>query len=85
MVVILAGKQGALFSDGQDHWFKRAPVIQECNPIGAGDAMVAGLVWRLSQNDEPRNSLAWAIGCGTAAASLPGTDMPKRALVEEFL
>ncbi len=85
MVVISAGKQGALFSNGRDHWFKRAPIIQERNPIGAGDAMVAGLVWRLSQADEPQNALAWAIACGTAAASLPGTDMPARSQVEEFL
>lgn len=85
MVVISAGKQGALFSDRKNHWFTRAPVIQERNPIGAGDAMVAGLVWRLSQNDEPRNALAWAVACGTAAASLPGTGMPSKVLVEEFL
>jgi 1-phosphofructokinase family hexose kinase len=58
MVAISAGKQGALLSNGQDHWFKRAVEIQESNPIGAGDAMVAGLVWRLSQNDEPQNALA---------------------------
>lgn len=85
LVVISAGKHGALLSNGQDHWFKKAPVIQERNPIGAGDAMVAGLVWRLSQNDDPKNALSWAIACGTAAASLPGTDMPALAQVEQFL
>lgn len=85
MVLVSAGKQGALLSDGNNHWVRQAPVIQERNPIGAGDAMVAGLVWRLSQNDDPQNALAWAIACGTAAASLPGTDMPAKAQVEEFL
>ncbi len=84
-IVISAGKQGALISNGREHWFKPAPVIQERNPIGAGDAMVAGLVWRLSLNDEPQSALAWAIACGTAAASLPGTDMPPKTQVEGFL
>ncbi len=84
-IVISAGKQGALISNGREHWFKPAPVIQERNPIGAGDAMVAGLVWRLSLNDEPQSALAWAIACGTAAASLPGTDMPPKTQVDGFL
>jgi 1-phosphofructokinase family hexose kinase len=84
MVVISAGKDGALFSNGQKHWFCRAPEIKERNPIGAGDAMVAGLVWRLSLEDEPTSALRWAIACGTAAASQPGTGMPERSLVEAF-
>ena len=85
IVAISAGKQGALLSDGHDRWFVQAPAIQERNPIGAGDAMVAGLVWRLSQQDKPRQALAWAVACGSAAASLAGTGMPARPLVEEFL
>ncbi len=85
MALISAGKHGALLSDGKRAWLKQAQVIQERNPIGAGDAMVAGLVWRLAEKDEPQNALAWAIACGTAAASLPGTDMPTRAQVERFL
>jgi 1-phosphofructokinase family hexose kinase len=85
LAMISAGKDGALLSDGQKRWYCQAPKIQERNPIGAGDAMVAGLVWRLSQHDELRNALAWAIACGTAAASQPGTAMPGRAGVEQFL
>jgi len=85
MVVISAGRQGALIGDGKEHWFQPAQVIQEGNPIGAGDAMVAGLVWRLSKNDTPKNALAWAVACGTAQASLYGTDMPTRVQVEQFL
>jgi len=47
--------------------------------------MVAGLVWQLSLQDDMGQVLAWGIACGTAAASLAGTGMPNRNLVESFL
>lgn len=85
IVVISAGEEGALLSNGEKVWHCQAPKIQERNPIGAGDAMVAGLVWRLSLQDDMGQVLAWGIACGTAAASLAGTGMPNRNLVEKFL
>ena len=84
-VVISAGKKGALLSDGSSQWLGVAPKIKEQNPIGAGDAMVAGLVWRLAMGESLPSALKWGIACGAAAASQAGTGMAPRSLVETLL
>ena len=60
----------------------RPPAIQEQNPIGAGDAMVAGLVYRLSKTGELDDALRWGLACGATAASQAGTEMGTRSLIE---
>lgn len=84
VVVISAGKKGALLSDGKQQWFGHTPVIEEHNPVGAGDAMVAGMVWRLAQGEEPSTALRWGLACGAAAASQPGTGMASKAIIESL-
>ncbi len=84
-VVISAGKKGALLSTGSNQWFGAAPKIKEQNPIGAGDAMVAGLVWRLAMGEPLPSALKWGIACGAATASQAGTGMASRSLVETLL
>jgi 1-phosphofructokinase family hexose kinase len=84
IVVISAGKKGALLSDGKSQWFGYTPAIKEHNPIGAGDAMVAGLVWKLAQGEEPSTALRWGLACGAAAASQPGTGMAPKAIIENL-
>jgi 1-phosphofructokinase family hexose kinase len=54
-------------------------------PIGAGDSMVGGLVWALKQGRPLRDSLAWGVASGAATASLGGTEIGSRALIEELL
>ena len=84
IVLVSLGDKGAFLSDAQGCWAGQTPKIAAQNPIGAGDAMVAGMVWRLAEGDAPQAALPWAMACGTAAASLPGTGMPSPALVKEF-
>jgi len=84
IVLVSLGEKGAFLSDAQGCWVGQTPKIAAQNPIGAGDAMVAGMVWRLAGGDAPQAALPWAMACGTAAASLPGTGMPSPALVKEF-
>ena len=81
-VVISLGRVGALYSDGQNIWQAEPPEVDECNPIGAGDAVVAGLVWALSRDYGGSEALRWGVACGAAAASLDGTAMGPRSLVE---
>lgn len=82
VAVISAGKKGALLSDGKLQWFGHPPAVEEHNPIGAGDAMVAGLVWKLAQGKEPSTALRWGLACGAAAASQPGTGMAAKEIIE---
>jgi 1-phosphofructokinase family hexose kinase len=75
VVIISFGRDGAILSWGERAWLAKPPSIVEQNPIGAGDALLAGFVWGLIQNFSPREALRTGVACGTAAASLPGTKM----------
>jgi 1-phosphofructokinase family hexose kinase len=84
-VVISLGKSGAVYSDGRQIWRAEPPHIAEHNPIGAGDAMLAGLVWCLQRNLTGGDALRWGVACGAAAASLDGTAVGSRTYVESLV
>jgi len=84
-VVISLGKQGALLVNGQRAWLATSPEIEERNPIGAGDSMVAGLVWGLSQGYDMPEALRRGIACGAATASQSGTAVGTLAEVNKLL
>ena len=45
----------------------KPPAIHLVNPIGAGDAMTAGLIDALSRGDEPSRAFRWAMACAVAS------------------
>jgi 1-phosphofructokinase family hexose kinase len=83
-VVISLGKDGAMLVQDGQAWVAGSPPVVERNPIGAGDSMIGGLVWGLSQGLELKESLRWSIACGAATASLSGTAVGSRELVEKL-
>ena len=83
-VVISMGKAGALLQTPEDTWLTHSPKIKEKNPIGAGDSMVGGLVWALNQGFALKESLGWGAASGAATASLSGTEVGSRPLIEEL-
>jgi len=85
LVLISMGKAGALLSDGETIWRARPPEVEERNPIGAGDASVAGLVWGLSEALPLPDVLRWSMACGAAAASLEGTAVGSYDLVASLV
>jgi len=83
-VVISMGKKGALLQTTDETWLIHSPKIQEKNPIGAGDSMVGGLVWALSQGYSLKDALGWGTASGAATASMSGTEVGSRGLIEEL-
>jgi len=83
-VVVSMGKSGALLHTSEGTWLTHSPKIQEKNPIGAGDSMVGGLVWALTQQIPLKEALGWGVASGAATASLPGTEVGSRPLIEEL-
>jgi 1-phosphofructokinase family hexose kinase len=81
-VIISLGKKGAFMQSSEESWLVHSPKIKEKNPIGAGDSMVGGLVWALSQGYSLKESLGWGTASGAATASLSGTEVGSRALIE---
>jgi 1-phosphofructokinase family hexose kinase len=83
-VVVSMGKSGALLHTAEGTWLTHSPKIKEKNPIGAGDSMVGGLVWALTQGIPLKEALGWGVASGAATASLPGTEVGARLLIEEL-
>jgi len=83
-VVISLGKKGALLQTAEGNWLVHSPKIKEKNPIGAGDSMVGGLVWALAQGHPLKEALGWGAASGAATASMSGTEVGSRALIEEL-
>ncbi len=84
-VVVSMGKAGALLQTAEGAWLVGSPRIQEKNPIGAGDSLVGGLVGALTQGLGLKEALAWGVASGAASASLSGTEVGSRLLVESLL
>lgn len=59
--------------------------IKAHNPIGAGDDLVAGLLWGLYHGYSQAEVLRWGVACGAAAAGLDGTAMGTREQVESMV
>jgi 1-phosphofructokinase family hexose kinase len=83
-VVISMGKAGALLHTAEGTWLTHSPKIQEKNPIGAGDSMVGGLVWALTHEIPLKEALGWGVASGAGTASLPGTEVGSRPLIEQL-
>ncbi|HRF48639.1 MAG TPA: 1-phosphofructokinase [Anaerolineales bacterium] len=81
-VVVSLGKEGALLHTADGTWQAQSPRIQEKNPIGAGDSMVGGMVWSLSQGHALKDALGWGIASGAATAALSGTAVGTRESIE---
>lgn len=65
VVAVSLGAQGALAVRGEEAVFVPGLKLQVRTTVGAGDAMVAGLMRGFSEKDD----LAWALRCGTASAA----------------
>ena len=81
-VVISMGRAGALLRTGEAAWLVHSPTIVEKNPVGAGDAMVGGLVYALTEGLPLKEALGWGVASGAATASLSGTEVGSRSLIE---
>jgi tagatose 6-phosphate kinase len=68
MVVLSLGKDGALVSRGGERLRVVPPVIQEINPVGSGDALVAGFAIGLMEGMPLREMARLGVAAGTANA-----------------
>lgn len=85
VVVVSLGPQGALLvtRDGFEHI--PAPPAQKRSTVGAGDSMVAGMVWALGEGRTFHEMAQTGVACGTAATLNPGTELFHASDVERLL
>jgi 6-phosphofructokinase 2 len=54
------------------------PTVKKQSTVGAGDSMVAGMVWMLEQGRSLSETVRFGVACGTAATMNPGTQLFKK-------
>ncbi|WP_311136696.1 1-phosphofructokinase family hexose kinase [Hymenobacter cellulosilyticus] len=84
IVVVSLGPQGAcvVTKDLVDH--VPAPAVKRRSTVGAGDSMVAGLVYGLSTGLSVREVVRLGVACGSAATMNPGTELFRRDDVDKL-
>ncbi|TDD99869.1 1-phosphofructokinase family hexose kinase [Flavobacterium cellulosilyticum] len=78
IVVVSLGPQGAVMVTKDSYDYVPAPNVAKKSTVGAGDSMVGGMVWALSQNKSIKDVLRWGVACGSAATMNEGTQLFKK-------
>ena len=69
------GATGAWIVSDKEEYFCAAPPVKRLSTVGAGDSMVAGMVYMLQQNVALEETLKFGVACGTAATMNEGTQL----------
>ncbi|MDI5886902.1 1-phosphofructokinase family hexose kinase [Flavobacterium yafengii] len=77
IVVVSLGPQGGVLVTKDSYDFVPAPNVAKKSTVGAGDSMVGGMVWALSQNKSLKEVIRWGVACGSAATMNEGTQLFK--------
>ncbi|QZK91605.1 1-phosphofructokinase family hexose kinase [Flavobacterium sp. CHNK8] len=85
IVVVSLGADGAVLVTQDETHFVQAPKVEKKSTVGAGDSMVGGMVWALSQNKTFEEVIRWGVACGTAATMNEGTQLFKAEDVIQLL
>ena len=85
LVALSMGADGLLLGSASEAVWAKPPQVTIQGPTGAGDALLAGLLWALTHSLSLEESARWGAACGTAAALLPGTAVGTLADVEALL
>ena len=84
VLLVSLGPQGALLVTSDMLEYVAAPIVYQKSTIGAGDSMVAGMVYALAQGKSFSEMAKYGVACGTAATMTEGTQLCKKKDVEEL-
>jgi len=85
IVVVSLGADGAILISKDETHLVKAPKVEKKSTVGAGDSMVGGMVWALSQNKTLKEVIEIGVCCGTAATMNDGTQLFKKEDVMRLL
>jgi len=85
VVIVSMGPKGAILVTKDLCEHVPAPPVQKRSTVGAGDSMVAGMTWALTQGLSYSEMVRWGVACGSAATMNEGTQLFLRADVERLL
>ncbi|RDC63658.1 1-phosphofructokinase family hexose kinase [Adhaeribacter pallidiroseus] len=84
VLVVSMGGEGAMLITKDQVEHIPAPKVKTRSTVGAGDSMVAGLVYKLSLGWSLSDSVKYGVAAGAAAVMSPGSELCRRDEVEEL-
>jgi len=84
MVALSLGADGLLLARGEEAVWARPPAVQPPNPTGAGDALLAGVIFGLVQNLPLPEVARWGVASGTASAMGQGISVGTLSEVQSW-
>lgn len=84
MMAVSMGPDGAWLVTKDEKHFAPAPKVEKRSTVGAGDSMVAGMVYMLQQQRSLQEVIAFGVACGSAATMNDGTQLFKQVDAERL-
>ncbi len=78
VVVVSMGSSGAMLVTKDVVEIYTSPKVERKSTVGAGDSMVAGIIYSLSLNKKLTDAVRYGVACGTAATMNPGTELCRK-------
>ena len=85
IIIVSLGANGAMLVSKDEVHLIKPPKVEVKNTVGAGDSMVAGIVFGLSNNLPLQDCLQYGIACGTATTMNIGSSLCEKNEVEALL
>lgn len=84
VLVLSLGAGGVLWMSANDGGRLMAPAVPVKSSVGAGDSMVAGIVWSLASGRSLADAVRFGVAAGAASVMNPGTELCRREDVERL-
>ncbi|RYY40644.1 MAG: 1-phosphofructokinase family hexose kinase [Chitinophagaceae bacterium] len=78
-LVVSLGAAGVVLATKESSRQFAAPVVEAKSTVGAGDSLVAGIVWKLEEGADLEHAVAFGVACGSAATESEGSGLFARA------
>ena len=84
VVIVSMGPAGAMLVTAKGYRHIPAPTVERKSTVGAGDSMVAGMVWAIQEGKSLDEMAMMGVACGTAATMNEGTRLFRKEDAEKL-
>ena len=78
VIVVSLGAGGAFLVTEKGYTHFRSPTVPIISKVGAGDSMVAGIVYGLANDYSLKESIGFGVAAGASAVMTPGTELCRK-------
>lgn len=84
-VIVSLGSKGALWVTKDEAWVARPPKCEVVSTVGAGDSMVAGIVYGILENYAVKETLVFASAVAAISVGQAGVGVPDRQKLNSMI